>query len=93
MTKLIKDKNFFQVTCEKKSISEIKSDNDEIIWLQIEGYASTKDKDRWKDIVEPNAFKSALAISDELEHIKSNWRKIVKKQCKWIKQQFQIFLK
>lgn len=62
MTKLIKDKNFFQITCEKKSISEIKSDNDETIGLQIEGYASTRDKDRGKDIVEPNAFKSALDL-------------------------------
>ena len=62
MKKLIKDKNFFQITCEKKSIIEIKSDDDETIWLQIEWYASTKDKDRWRDIVEPNAFKSALDL-------------------------------
>ena len=62
MKKLIKDKNFFQITCEKKSIIEIKSDDNETIWLQIEWYASTKDKDRWKDIVEPSAFKSALDL-------------------------------
>lgn len=61
-TKLIKDKDFFQITCEKKAISEIKWSNGETLWIQIEGYASTKDKDRGKDIVEPSAFKSALDL-------------------------------
>ena len=55
MTKLIKEKNFFQITCEKKSIVDLENG-----WVQIEWYASTKDKDRWSDIVEPTAFKSAL---------------------------------
>lgn len=54
--KLVKDKNYFQMICEKKSIKEIEN------WLQIEWYASTKDKDRWHDIVEPTAFKDALEL-------------------------------
>lgn len=39
----------------KKSIVDLENG-----WVQIEWYASTKDKDRWSDIVEPTAFKSAL---------------------------------
>ena len=44
--KLVKDKSSFQITWKAKS----------------EWYASTKDKDRWSDIVEPEAFKNALSM-------------------------------
>ena len=56
--KLIKDKEFFQIVCDKKSVKEI------IDWdskaYEIEWYASTKDKDRMNDIVEPSAFENTL---------------------------------
>lgn len=58
--KLIKDKNSFQIHWDKKSINE-KRDDDGNKFLEIEGYASTKDKDRGHDIVEPKAFENALA--------------------------------
>lgn len=58
--KLIKDKNSFQIHWDKKSINE-KRDNDWNKYLEIEWYASTKDKDRGHDIVEPKAFENALA--------------------------------
>lgn len=58
--KLIKDKNSFQIHWDKKSINE-KRDDDWNKYLEIEGYASTKDKDRGHDIVEPKAFENALA--------------------------------
>ena len=51
--KLKKDSDFFQMKA--KSVREIEN------WIEIEGYASTKDKDRGKDVVEPTAFKSAIA--------------------------------
>lgn len=56
---LIKSQDAFQVTC--KAVNEIVED-DKVTGIEIEGYASTKDKDRVKDIVEPNAFKSALDL-------------------------------
>ena len=56
--KLIKDKEFFQIVCDKKSVKEI------IDWdskaYEIEWYASTKDKDRMNDIVEPSAFEDTI---------------------------------
>lgn len=58
--KLVKDKNSFQIHWEKKAINE-KRDEKGNEYLEIEGYASTKDKDRWNDIVEPKAFEKALA--------------------------------
>lgn len=58
--KLVKDRNSFQIHWEKKSINE-KVDNDWNKYLEIEWYASTKDKDRGHDIVEPKAFENALA--------------------------------
>lgn len=58
--KLIKDKNSFQIHWDKKSINE-KRDDDWNKYLEIEWYASTKDKDRGHDIVEPKAFENALA--------------------------------
>ena len=56
---LIKSQDAFQVTC--KAVNEIVED-DKVTAIEIEGYASTKDKDRVKDIVEPNAFKDALDL-------------------------------
>ena len=58
--KLVKDKNSFQIHWEKKAINE-KVDNEWNKYLEIEWYASTKDKDRGHDIVEPKAFENALA--------------------------------
>lgn len=58
--KLVKDKNSFQIHWDKKSINE-KRDDDGNKFLEIEWYASTKDKDRGHDIVEPKAFENALA--------------------------------
>lgn len=56
--KLIKDKEFFQIVCDQKSVKEI------IDWenksYEIEWYASTKDKDRMNDVVEPTAFEETL---------------------------------
>lgn len=43
--KLVKDKNSFQIHWEKKAINE-KRDEKGNEYLEIEGYASTKDKDR-----------------------------------------------
>ena len=41
-----------------KAFSEVKeADNDEVL---IEGYASTKDVDRYQDVVKPSAFKDAI---------------------------------
>lgn len=56
---LIKSQDAFQVTC--KAVNEIVED-DKVTGIEIEGYASTKDKDRVKDIVEPTAFKNALDL-------------------------------
>ena len=53
--KLVKDKWYFQSLRETKSVKELDDWAVEISW-----YASTKDKDRWWDIVEPQAFQSAL---------------------------------
>lgn len=53
--KLIKEKWYFQSLWETKSVQPLDD------WaVQISWYASTKDKDRWWDIVEPHAFASAL---------------------------------
>lgn len=53
--KLIKEKWYFQSLRETKSVQELEN------WaVQISWYASTKDKDRWWDVVEPKAFASAL---------------------------------
>ena len=57
--KLVKNQDFFQITT--KSVNEI-IENDQVVGVEIEGYASTKDKDRGKDIVEPTAFKNALDL-------------------------------
>ena len=53
--KLVKDKWFFQSLRETKSVKELDDWAVEISW-----YASTKDKDRWWDVVEPKAFASAI---------------------------------
>jgi len=53
--KLVKDKWYFQSLRETKSVKELDDWAVEISW-----YASTKDKDRWWDVVEPKAFQSAL---------------------------------
>lgn len=58
--KLIKEKNFFQVLREKKSVKDFEEDG--VKGIEIEWYASTKDKDRGHDIVDPQAFKSALDL-------------------------------
>lgn len=53
--KLKKDKWYFQSLRETKSVQELEN------WaVEISGYASTKDKDRGGDVVEPKAFASAL---------------------------------
>lgn len=57
---LVKKENNFQIHWEKKSVNEL-IDGDGNKFLTIEGYASTKDKDRGNDIVEPKAFENALA--------------------------------
>lgn len=57
--KLVKEKNSFQIHWEKKSINE-KRDEKGNEYLEIEGYASTKDRDRGGDIVEPQAFEKAI---------------------------------
>ena len=53
--KLKKDKWYFQSLREAKSVHATEDWAVEISW-----YASTKDKDRWWDVVEPKAFASAL---------------------------------
>lgn len=53
--KLKKDKWYFQSLRETKSVHATEDWAVEISW-----YASTKDKDRWWDVVEPKAFASAL---------------------------------
>lgn len=58
--KLIKEKNFFQVLREKKSVKDFEEDG--VSGIEIEWYASTKDKDRGHDIVDPQAFKLALDL-------------------------------
>lgn len=56
--KLIKDKEFFQIVCDKKSVKEITDGENKA--YEIEWYASTKDKDRMNDIVKPTAFENTL---------------------------------
>lgn len=58
--KLIKEKNFFQVLRDKKSVKDFEEEG--VSGIEIEWYASTKDKDRGHDIVDPQAFKSALDL-------------------------------
>lgn len=58
--KLIKEKNFFQILREKKSVKDFEEDG--VSGIEIEWYASTKDKDRGHDIVDPQAFKNALDL-------------------------------
>lgn len=53
---LIKKENHFQML--SKSVKEI--DTETWKWLEIEWYASTKDKDRYGDIVQPEAFEKAM---------------------------------
>lgn len=53
--KLMKEKWYFQSLRETKSVKATDDWAVEISW-----YASTKDKDRWWDIVEPKAFQSAI---------------------------------
>lgn len=55
---LIKKDNCFQAKWDKKSVKEF--NEDWIKGIEVEWYASTKDKDRGNDIVEPEAFKSAI---------------------------------
>lgn len=57
---MIKEKNFFQVLRDKKSVKDFEEEG--ISGIEIEWYASTKDKDRGHDIVDPQAFKSALDL-------------------------------
>ena len=61
-SKLIKEKNYFQIVCEKKAIKEVTNEAGERTGIRIEGFASTKDKDRTRDIVQPKAFKEALEL-------------------------------
>ena len=56
--KLIKDKEFFQIVCDQKSVREIIDGENKA--YEIEWYASTKDKDRMNDVVEPTAFEETL---------------------------------
>ena len=56
--KLIKDKEFFQIVCDQKSVKEITDGENKS--YEIEWYASTKDKDRMNDVVEPTAFEDTL---------------------------------
>ena len=53
---LIKKENHFQIL--SKSVKEV--DTATWKWLEIEWYASTKDKDRYGDVVEPTAFEKAM---------------------------------
>lgn len=53
--KLVKEKWYFQSLRDTKSVQALEDWAVEISW-----YASTKDKDRWWDVVEPKAFASAL---------------------------------
>lgn len=58
--KLVKEKNFFQVLRDKKSVKDFEEEG--VSGIEIEWYASTKDKDRGHDIVDPQAFKNALDL-------------------------------
>ena len=58
--KLVKEKNFFQVLRDKKSVKDFEEEG--ISGIEIEWYASTKDKDRGHEIVDPQAFKNALDL-------------------------------
>lgn len=60
--KLVKDKSSFQITWKAKSVKELLDNEWVLKWVEVEWYASTKDKDRWSDIVEPEAFKNALSM-------------------------------
>jgi len=60
--KLVKDKSSFQITWKAKSVKELLDDEWVLKGVEVEWYASTKDKDRWSDIVEPEAFKNALSM-------------------------------
>lgn len=53
---LIKKENHFQML--SKSVKEVETETGK--WLVIEWYASTKDKDRYGDIVQPEAFEKAM---------------------------------
>lgn len=56
---LVKEQGYFQSLRDTKSVKTTKDEN----WVEaveIEWYASTKDKDRVWDVVVPQAFKSAL---------------------------------
>lgn len=57
---MIKEKNFFQVLRDKKSVKDFEEEG--VSGIEIEGYASTKDKDRGHDIIDPQAFKNALDL-------------------------------
>ena len=54
-----------------KSVKEI--DTETWKWLEIEWYASTKDKDRYGDIVKPEAFEKAMNTEVKDENSDSNW--------------------
>lgn len=56
-SKMIKDTDAFQIKA--KSVKEITDENGAVS-IEVEWYASTKNKDRGNDIVEPEAFKSAM---------------------------------
>ena len=57
---MIKEKNFFQVLRDKKSVKDFEEEG--ISGIEIEWYASTKDKDRGHEIVDPQAFRNALDL-------------------------------
>ena len=58
----IKNKDCFQIICEKKSVKILEKDDWTIEWIELEWFASTKNKDRMNDIVQPKAFTTALDL-------------------------------
>jgi len=58
--KLLKDSNCFQI--QSKAMKVNKGEDGEVKSIILEGYASTKNKDRVNDIVMPTAFEKALDL-------------------------------
>ena len=58
---LVKQENYFHSIIKAKSLKEVELDGGGV-GIEIEWYASTKDKDRMQDIVLPEAFQSAIDI-------------------------------
>ena len=58
MTNLLKENNHFQI--QSKAMQLVKDDDGEVKSIILEGYASTRNKDRVNDIVLPTAFEKAL---------------------------------